>query len=196
MSDVPMRRLRDPKELRALAHPLRMKLIESLVLEGQATATQLADLVGDTPANCSWHLRQLAKYGYVEEAGGGTGRQRPWRAVVRANQFATSDEDVATAAAADLLTDLMIERETAALRDWNARRRTEPPEWQDAAGISQTATWLTHDELRGLGEQIGELFKGYLDRLVDPAKRPPGSRPVRLVQWGIPARPPAEEAGE
>ena len=50
--------------------------------------------------------------------------------------------------------------------------------WQDAAGISQTATWLTHDELRGLGEQIGELFKGYLDRLVDPAKRPPGSRPV------------------
>ena len=56
--------------------------------------------------------------------------------------------------------------------------------------------WSDHDELRGLGEQIGELFKRYLDRLVDPAKRPPGSRPVRLVQWGIPARPPTEEAGE
>jgi len=112
------------------------------------------------------------------------------------NEFACCDEDVVTAAVADLLTVVVIERESAALRDWNARRRAEPPEWQDAAGMSQVATWLTHDELRGLGEQIGELFKRYLDRLVDPAKRPPGSRPVRLVQWGIPARPPTEEAGE
>jgi DNA-binding IclR family transcriptional regulator len=46
-----------------------------------ATATQLAERVGESPANCSWHLRQLARYGFVEEAGGGTGREGPWRPV-------------------------------------------------------------------------------------------------------------------
>src|SRR3954465_2595175 len=78
MPDV-HRRLSDPRELQALAHPVRMAIIEQLSISGPLTATELADRLDETPANCSWHLRKLAKFGFVEEAEGGTGRQRPWQ---------------------------------------------------------------------------------------------------------------------
>ncbi len=71
---TPVRRMRDANMLRALAHPARIRLLEELALAGPMTATELAARVGESAANCSWHLRQLAKYGYVEEAGGGAGR--------------------------------------------------------------------------------------------------------------------------
>ena len=76
---LPHRRLTDPRELNALAHPVRMGIIEHLSVSGPLTATELADRLDESPANCSWHLRKLAEHGFVEEAGGGTGRQRPWR---------------------------------------------------------------------------------------------------------------------
>src|ERR1700750_867185 len=73
-------RLTDPRALRAMAHPIRLSLIGVLRREGPLTATQAGELIGERPASCSFHLRQLAKYGLVEEAGGGKGRERPWRA--------------------------------------------------------------------------------------------------------------------
>src|SRR3954453_18751323 len=75
----PHRRLRDPRELQALAHPVRMGIIELLSVSGPLTATELADELDETPANCSWHLRKLAKFGFVEGAEGGPGRQGSWR---------------------------------------------------------------------------------------------------------------------
>jgi DNA-binding transcriptional ArsR family regulator len=73
-------RLRDPRALRALAHPTRLSLVGLLRVEGPLTATRAAQLLGESSASMSFHLRQLAKYGLVEEAGGGKGRERPWRA--------------------------------------------------------------------------------------------------------------------
>src|SRR4051794_34065627 len=73
------RRLSDPRELQALAHPVRLGIMELLTVAGPLTATELADRLDETPANCSWHLRKLAEHAFVEEAGGGIGRQRPWR---------------------------------------------------------------------------------------------------------------------
>src|SRR5919205_634619 len=75
--------LTDPRALRAVAHPLRLTLIGLLRREGPLTATQCGERVGQSPAACSFHLRQLAKYGLVEEAGGGRGRERPWRATAQ-----------------------------------------------------------------------------------------------------------------
>ena len=74
------RRLTDPRELRAVSHPVRLAILEHLTVEGPMTATALGTRIGESPANCSWHLRKLAEHGFVEEAPGGTGRQRPWRA--------------------------------------------------------------------------------------------------------------------
>src|SRR5512141_1506254 len=72
--------LRDARSLRALAHPTRLKLVGLLRLKGPLTATQAARELGETPQRCTFHLGQLAKHGLVEEAGGGRGRERPWRA--------------------------------------------------------------------------------------------------------------------
>ena len=81
------RRLTDAKEMRALAHPTRVAAIELLSREGTMTATQLGELLDESPANMSFHLRTLAKYGFVEEAPGGTGRERPWSRVGQGNSL-------------------------------------------------------------------------------------------------------------
>src|SRR5215471_2933217 len=73
-------RLDNATALRAYAHPVRMKLILALRTRGPLTATQAGRLLGESSGTCSFHLRQLAKYGLVEETGGGTGREKPWRA--------------------------------------------------------------------------------------------------------------------
>src|SRR3954447_2036414 len=71
--------LTDPRAMRALAHPVRMALIGLLRREGPMTATQAAERLGESSGTCSFHFRQLAKYGFCEEAGGGRGREKPWR---------------------------------------------------------------------------------------------------------------------
>src|SRR5580692_9859211 len=71
-------RITDPTVMRALAHPVRMALIELFGVHDTLTATQASEALGESPANCAFHLRTLAKYGFVEEAGGGRGRERPW----------------------------------------------------------------------------------------------------------------------
>jgi len=100
--------------LRALTHPARQSLLRALAAAGSATATELAGQIGESPANCSWHLRQLARYGFVTEAGGGTGRQRPWRIadpLVAPDNKATVGFAVQTVAwlTPDELTDISIE---------------------------------------------------------------------------------------
>src|SRR3954451_19726694 len=79
MSFDRLREVTDPMAMRALAHPVRLALNEALADAGTLTATEAGERVGESPANASFHLRQLAKYGFVEEAAGGTGRRRPWK---------------------------------------------------------------------------------------------------------------------
>ena len=91
-----LRRVSDAKTFRALAHPVRMALIELLVLSGPLTATEAGERIGESPTTCSFHLRQLARYGFVEEAGGGKGRARPWKRSFRGFRF-SSENGSATA---------------------------------------------------------------------------------------------------
>ena len=79
--------------MRALAHPLRVRLLELIRRDGEITATRAAELLDDSPGNMSWHLQTLAKYGFVEEAEGGRGRSRPWRMTRRSERFDTSVAD-------------------------------------------------------------------------------------------------------
>src|SRR5579862_8518083 len=70
----------DPKAIRALAHPLRLDLLELLSATGPATAAHCGRVLGQSQASCSFHLRQLAKYGFVEEAVPGKDkRERRWQ---------------------------------------------------------------------------------------------------------------------
>jgi DNA-binding transcriptional ArsR family regulator len=183
-----IRDLSDTGAMRALAHPGRVRLLEELMVTGPATATQLSERVGESPANCSWHLRQLARYGFVEEAGGGTGRQRPWRVVAEAHGWGEDDSDAELNVIGDGVADLLLDREVAALREWLRWRRTEDSRWRAASAVIHSVTWLTVEELTGFNAQVAELLNRYVDRQ-DPARRPAGARPVRLTAWGVPARP-------
>src|SRR5215469_2376054 len=119
---IPHKQITDPQALRALAHPLRLQLLEELAISGPATATELGERVGESPANCSWHLRQLARYGFVEEAGGGVGRQRPWQVVPVVRTWGRSDHDAELNFAGDAAADMILDREVAALRAWERHR--------------------------------------------------------------------------
>jgi DNA-binding transcriptional ArsR family regulator len=195
MTDWPMRELRDPATLRALAHPIRLRILQELGIRGPSTATELAEAVGESPANCSWHLRQLARYGYIEEAGGGTGRQRPWRLVPRGNTWGENAEEVTPelAVAQDAATDSLIDTAHAGLRDWRARRRQEPEEWQRGSFLTQNIAFLTADELHELHEAVNAVILAHQERLADPATRPAGARPVHLMAWGFPSAPTGAE---
>lgn len=195
LSQVPHRELRDPSVLRALSHPVRLRILEELATSGPATATELAERVGESPANCSWHLRQLAQYGFIEEAGGGTGRQRPWKIVPEATSIAKPEqEEPEFATARDTLVEVIMGREAEAWRAWYHSRREEPPPWRDGSfGTSSTAIWLTAEELAALRKELYELLDrrllAHLDR-IEPANRPVGSRPIRFVAWAFPSGPP------
>ena len=110
----------DARAMRALAHPLRIALLEALVHTGTLTATQASELLGESPANCAFHLRTLGKYGYVVEAGGGKGRERPWRRADTALHITTEQEDPGAAVAAEELgqfwADRIMERARSASR--------------------------------------------------------------------------------
>src|SRR6202044_366002 len=97
----------DPALMRALAHPLRWALLEALLHAGTLTATQAGEILGETPANCAFHLRTLGKYGLVEEAGGGKGRERPWRRAITGLTMELSGDDPKTAAAAGILNNFL-----------------------------------------------------------------------------------------
>jgi hypothetical protein len=183
------RRLRDPRELQALAHPVRMAIIEQLSLSGPLTATELADRLDETPANCSWHLRKLAQHGFVEEAEGGKGRQRPWQ--VPGIGFTWEDEHGSASAeerrAAQALSEVTMGRAMDRLREAQLRTVDEPDDWRQAQGSSEMVAWLTAVELKELNEEILALLYRHHDRLTDDSKRPEGSRLCEFVAWGVPA---------
>jgi DNA-binding transcriptional ArsR family regulator len=187
--------LRDAREMQVLAHPVRMRLRQALYERGSATATELAEMIGESPANCSWHLRQLAKYGFVEEAGGGKGRHRPWRPMRHPLSWGASAESGDVAAASDALSAQLVEQEFAGLRDWQAWWRTDPPEWQDAANWVQNIDWLTLEELQELNKALVSIVCRRRGRR-DPADRPAGARRVRIFAWAVPAEPYATDAPE
>ncbi|HVB46169.1 MAG TPA: helix-turn-helix domain-containing protein [Streptosporangiaceae bacterium] len=179
-------RITDPRALRALAHPIRLKLLGLLRTEGPLTATRAAELAGESSASCSFHLRQLAKYGLVAEAGGGHGRERPWRATTMFTdvpEFADSPE---LAAASGLFRSVVAEQYFESLMHWLQARPDEPAEWQSAAQFGDLVLYLTAAELAELGEQVSALVDGYLDRLTKPELRPPGSRLVSFLRLAFP----------
>jgi DNA-binding transcriptional ArsR family regulator len=186
---IPHTEITDPHALRALAHPLRLRLLEELAIAGPLTATELAERVGESPANCSWHLRQLARFGYIDEAPGGTGRQRPWQVVLEVRSWGTPTDDPELAQAGDAADTILMDHEYQALRAYRAWRAQESPEWRNASGSSQVIAWCTAEELDGLNKAMVDLLAPYFARVPDPESRPEGARLVRFVSWGIPARP-------
>jgi DNA-binding transcriptional ArsR family regulator len=186
------RELTDARVIRALAHPVRVNLLELLLREGPLTATQAADLLDDSPGNMSWHLQTLAKYGFVEDAGGGRGRARPWRLVTAGTSFSgTAGGDPDRTQAATELERLFHERTYDQLRRWLSDRHTYPEPWDKAGFASQGLSYLTPQEFEDLGNELTEVLLRFRDRTVDRAQRPADARPVQIVAFGHPVPPTA-----
>ncbi len=186
-----LRRVTDPRTLRALTHPVRIALIEELSLHGPLTATEAGERIGESPTTCSFHLRQLAKYGFVEEAGGGTGRARPWRMTSIGMQISASDDDPAAALAAHALHRMLRERQLARYSQWIESRAGYPTEWREAASDSEYVFYLTVEELEALNRELFAFLAPRMrERLTDPARRPPGAIPVEMLVLSYPIEPP------
>jgi Helix-turn-helix domain len=179
-------RLTDPRALRAMAHPIRLSLIGVLRREGSLTATQAGELIGESSASCSFHLRQLAKYGLVEEAGGGKGRERPWRATTLFTSWPDVAEGPEAAAASSLLSSVIAERYFEALMRWLDAKPDEPEQWQHAAHFGDTMLYVTPEELNGLAAQTQAMLDRFLDRVEHPELRPPGARRVTYIHLAFP----------
>lgn len=182
-----LREVSDARTMRALAHPVRLALLETLELAGPLTATQAGERIGESPTTCSFHLRQLARYGFVEEAGGGSGRARPWQLSLRGMRFSTDHDDPETSLAAGTLARMLRERQLDRYRSWLETRGSYPQAWRNAAENSEFVMWMTTDELRQLNKELVDmLVPRFRDRQTDPDARPPDALPVELLIFSYP----------
>ena len=186
------RHLTSPTELRALSHPTRLTLLTLLDEEGPLTATEAGERIGESPANASFHLRTLAKYGYVEEAPGGRGRQRPWQVVRRANDIPGDELSAEAKLAAGALLELIRDRDNDRLRAYGQTRDHFPKEWRSAATEMRMSLHLTAAELAELGERIEDLLQPYVEGTAGEDRRP-GTLPVAFGLFAVPTRMPADE---
>jgi DNA-binding transcriptional ArsR family regulator len=190
--------LADPQAMRALAHPVRLAILERLQRHGPATATQLSPHVGATPSVTSWHLRHLATFGLVEDWEGGDDRRlRWWKAARRGFRISPALDDPAGQAAARLLGQQMFLRYHDLPQEW--LERDEPhlePEWRQESGLANTGVTITLDELRQVEADIENVLAPYVQRGAEGA--PPGARGVRMMRYVMPEaeQPPAATAEE
>ena len=174
------RRVSDPKMLRALAHPARLAIVEHLNTTGEArTATELAEVAELSPSATSYHLRELAKAGLIQEAPSrGDGRERVWRSPVQAwNIDIEREADPETMAAEEAMITTFLDRDNARLRAYLARSRHEPPEWHEAAGLTSATVFVTADELKDFFAQVHALIAPLRRR---DGGKPPDARAVRV----------------
>jgi DNA-binding transcriptional ArsR family regulator len=163
--------------MRALAHPTRLALLDHLHEVEQATATECAAAVGDSPSSCSYHLRALARWNFVEEGKGGVGRERPWRATASRIEFGSDGLE------SIVLRDELLARQQQRVRDALRREHELPPRWRRATQTSSATIELTPTEL----EELGERFELLLDEFRGRGERR-GTRQV-VISFGAAAEP-------
>jgi DNA-binding transcriptional ArsR family regulator len=180
-------RITDPRVMRALAHPARIEIVEYLNDTGAVvTATECAGLVGLSPSATSYHLRELAKYGLVEQAPSrGDGRERVWRSTGNGLRIDADPEQPGAAAASRTLIDLYLERDLARVRHWIEHQAEQPPDWRDSSTLMGHRLLLTADELRTLNEKVHELVSPYKLR-ERQAEAPEGARKVAVTYMAFP----------
>lgn len=179
------RTITEPETVRVLAHPVRFELLNYLITNSPATASQCARAVGDTPSNCSYHLRELAKAELVEPVGSPDGRERPWRALVTGLSLPQdADPGSPLGRQARMIAALGVQRDQRLVREYMARHDTVAAEWRDAAAHSTYTLRLTAAELRDLAERMDALIRPYISATRDDP--PPGSALAHLGFHGFP----------
>lgn len=176
----------DARGMRALAHPVRLRLLTELQNSGPSTATLLSPRVGATPSVTSWHLRHLAEHGLVEDAEGrGSGRERWWQATARGFRYEPAGPGAREAGR--LLGRVIEEVEGDVVGRWHEEVEPRlPQEWLEVAGRASTRVLVTPEEAHALEAAIEELLAPYVLRKDDPGSVPEGAAPVLLLRHVLP----------
>ncbi len=168
------RRRLDARSLIALAHPLRIRIRDRLRREGPATATQLARQFGESSAATSYHLRMLARHGFVEpEPGRGMGRERWWRATSDVIEIHPS-EFVGDEVAREALRVVSGERQRISeqrIEKWLNERERWSGAWHDAAEDSAFVARLSPAQTRALADELVAIIDAYIARPPGPDAR-------------------------
>lgn len=173
--------VRDVRALSTLAHPLRLRLLNHLLAMGPRTARQCAEALGDTGANCSYHLRHLARYGLVERVSqpeGADQRERPWRAAATGFDFGADRTDPVTAPITTSLASLQLDEQVRLLRAYLDHEADLAPEWREAAALNGYGLLVTAEELADLVRRIDAIVRPFISATRDDA--PDGARLVHL----------------
>lgn len=184
-----MFQLTDERALRALAHPLRLRMVALLRADGPATASRLAERVGESSGVTSYHLRKLAEVGLVEEdRDRGTRRERWWRSAYEATQWSQADflGDPAAREASVSLRREIYRWHWRLLEQWLAEEEDWDKAWVDAAGVSDGRLVLTPRSLRAMSEEIRAVVERYRQR--PPPPDASDAAPVVWMQHAIPVR--------
>jgi predicted ArsR family transcriptional regulator len=178
--------VRDVRVLSTLAHPLRYRLLLYLMASGTRTASQCAEALGDSPPNCSYHLRHLARYGLVErvERDASTdGRERPWRAAVTGFDVAVDPEGPAEAAVGAAYKSVAVEEHVRMLRDYFANESKIDEQWRRSAVLNDYGLRVTPQELSDLAAALDALVRPFIAATRTDA--PDAARVVNLSVQGI-----------
>lgn len=172
----------DLESLKALAHPLRVQILDVLSTYGQFTASGLADRLGESSGATSYHLRQLERHGFVREVEGkGTGRERWWERVPGGISLSASDlaGSPAGVAASRTVIRQWEQNRSGLLHDFQERGlEVLSPDWMAAANTVTANLRLTAEQLKEIVEQWDAFSREVVDKY--RGQNPPGSRPVQI----------------
>ena len=166
----------DVRALRALAHPLRNRLLGQLRLRGPATASQLGRVVGESSGSTSYHLRQLEAYGFVEEVEGqGSARERWWRARHRMTSWQAADvvAQEGGAEVEDEMTRMQLDQHGRVLNAWRAQKHQLDPGWTAGASLNDYALRLRPEQARALVAELDAVLTRWMDE--HPTDAGPGT---------------------
>lgn len=175
-------RVLDMTSLKALAHPLRVQILDALTTYGPATASGLAERLGESSGATSYHLRQLEKHGFVRElTDRGRGRERWWERVpgpIAINPLNYSPESAERAASQLVLAEWQRTKQRL-LQDFLSRgEEVLSRRWLEVSQVNSANVPLTADQLEELGRRVGTVIREYVDRY--RGQRAPGVRPVHI----------------
>jgi DNA-binding transcriptional ArsR family regulator len=194
-------RLLDPRSLRALAHPLRMRLMATLHEYGPATASGLGERLGESSGATSYHLRQLAAHGFVEDdPERGKGRERWWKAVHRGTRidsvegFLDHPDPEVRGALSSYMHQVAVDH-AEQVTTWLGTSHEWPEPWSGVGDLSNFTLRLTPELALELGEKVHEVIESYRGRVPEPPidehPRSPaadGSATVRIHFHAFPRR--------
>lgn len=171
----------DLTALKGLAHPLRVQLLDALSAYGPATASALAERLGESSGSTSYHLRQLERHGFVRDARErGVGRERWWERVPQSISVEVqADTDPAFRAASDLVLGEWQRSRTQRLRDFLAHGLDDlGDEWTAASLVSTANVALTKAQATELHTELAAVADRFVERYRD--QKIAGARPFQI----------------